>query len=262
MIELLQTLMMYTASLPLADPLLAIVLFLSLLVAVILGLELRRAWKSLPRSRNGVGFLLAVLGFPPAALFLVSYVLKSLFVPRAFLISSLAFDLLAGYVIWLSWKRGVGKLVAGALIAAALISLPSFYRYQEFPRSPYQDATAYLSKAIKPGEMVVHETKLSYFPAHFYAPRLDQTFLADLPGTPNDTFELGLQQAMDIYPMQDIEGVAAGLPGIYFVTFHQIFAEYRQLGIDPHPNLAWLNENYSPAGYRAFADLDVYYFVR
>lgn len=62
--------------------------------------------------------------------------------------------------------------------------------------------------------------------------------------------------------MWNIEGTAAGLPGIYFATFPQIFVEYRQLGVNAHPNLAGLNENCSQAGYQAFADLDMYYFVR
>lgn len=261
-VEILQAVIMFTASLPLVVPLMALALLLSLQVFIMIGIELGRAWKAGSEHRAGIGFLLSVFGLPPVILFLASYIIKPVFIPRAFLVSSLAFDLLAGYIIASTWKRGVGKLLAGALVLAAAISLPTHYLYQEFPRSPYRQAANYLESVIAPGERVVHETKLSYFPAQFYAPELAQVFLADPPGSPNDTFEPGSQQAMQIFPQPNLETAAADLTGVYFITFHQTLSEYQQMGYDEHPNLAWLRNNFHQAGYRAFSDLDVYYFVR
>ncbi len=266
LVEILQAVVMFTASLPLSAPLLALALLLSLQIFVMLGLELRRTWREEPERRSGIGLLLALGAFPPLALFAASYVVKPVFVPRAFLVSSLAFDLLAGAVIARTWSRGVGKLLALGFVLAAAISLPSHYTYQNFPRSPYKAAMTYLEGVVGPGERVIHETKLSYFPSAFYAPGLTQVFLVDPPDSPNDTFEPGSQQAMQIFPQADLEAAAGsgcpGCRGVYFVTYSQTFVEYAESGLSEHPNLHWLSERYRQVDRQVFADLEIYHFER
>jgi 4-amino-4-deoxy-L-arabinose transferase-like glycosyltransferase len=261
-VEILQAILMFAASLPLPVPLLALALLFSLQILAMLAIELRRAWKDLPERRAGMAFFLILLLLPPGLLFAASYVIKPVFVPRAFLVASLAYDLLAGLVIARTWSRGVGKLLAAAFLAAALVSLPSFYTYQDFPRSPYRQASAYLQGAVRPGELVIHETKLSFFPARYYAPQLPQVFLADPPGSENDTFEIASQQAMRIFPAPDLASAIGESQAVYFVTFSQTFGEYEAMGLPEHPNLVWLDGHMRRVGRVSFNDLEIYHYER
>jgi len=262
LVEILQAIVMFTSSLPLSGPLLALALLISLQILAMLALELRRGWKDLPERRTGITFLVLLFVLPPGLLFAVSFIMKPVFIPRAFLVSSLAYDLLSGFIIARTWSRGVGKLLAGAFLAAALISLPSFYTYQQFPRSPYRQAVSYLQIVYRPGDQIIHETKLSFFPAHFYAPGLPQVFLADPEGSPNDTFEPASQQAMQLFPQPDLASAVGESRRVYFITFSQTFREYEAAGLPEHPNLAWLDSNFQRVDRQVFNDLEIYRYER
>ncbi len=261
-VEILQAIVMFTASLPLPVPLLALALLFGLQILAILAIELRRSWKDAPAFRPGEMFLVILLLLPPGLLFAASYVIKPVFVPRAFLISSLAYDLLAGFIIARTWSPGIGKLLLAAFLAAAVISLPSFYLYQQFPRSPYRQAVAYLQDMFRPGDRVIHETKLSFFPSHYYAPQLPQVFLADPAGSANDTFETGSQEAMQMFPETDLASAVGVGTRVHFVTFSQTFGEYEALGFAEHPNLAWLDDHFRQVDRQLFNDLEIYTYER
>lgn len=258
LVEVIQAIIMFTASLPLAVPLLAIAMVLSLQIFVMLALELWRGRKQPP----SVLFWLLLLFVPPVLLFTASYIMRPVFVPRTFLVSSLAYAALAGLVISRTWSRGVGKLLAAAFVLAAAISLPSHYLYDQFPRSPYRQVTTYLEGQVQPGERVIHDTKLSYFPCHFYAPDLPQVFIADPPGSPNDTFEPGSQQAMQIFPQPDLPAAVGESNEIYFITFSQTFNEYQAMGLAEHPSIAWLTKHFRQVDRQVYSDLEIYHFQR
>lgn len=258
LVEIIQAVVMFTASLPLAVPLLALAMVLSLQILVMLLLEL---WRGRQEPPN-VLFWLLLLFVPPALLFTASYIMRPVFVPRTFLVASLAYDALAGLVIARTWSRGVGKLLAAAFVLAAAISLPSHYTYDEFPRSPYRQVTTYLESRVQVGDRVVHETKLSYFPSRFYAPKLAQVFVADPSGSPNDTFEPGSQQAMQIFPEPDLSAAVGDYKGVYFITFSQTFSEYEGIGLSEHPSIAWLDEHFTRVDRQVFRDLEVYHYQR
>ncbi len=257
-LEVIQALVMFTSSLPLPFLLLSFALFFSLLILIVLGLEL---WRS-RRSQAGLAFWLILLLLPPGLLLAASYVVKPIFIARAFLASSLAYDVLAGWVIARTWPRGLGKLLAAVFVLAAVISLPAHYTYSEFPRSPYRQAVQYLQKTALPGARIIHETKLSYFPAHFYAPGLAQVFLADRPGEANDTFEPGSQKAMNIFPEPDLAAAVGDSRNVYFITFTQTFKEYQDMGLAEHPNIAWLKAHFRQADRIVFQDLEIYHYER
>lgn len=258
LVEIFQAIIMFTAAMPLPQVLMLIAAVLSLQTLVLILIELWRYG----RRDIGAGFLAGFFIIPPVLLFAVSYLMRPVFVPRGFLVSSLAYFGLAGFVITRSWSRGAGKLIAAAFILAAALTLPSYYSFASFPRSPYKEAAAYVEQANKPGMLVIHETKLSYFPMHFYAPDLPQTFLADVPGSANDTFAPASQSAMNIFPAGDLPSAAQGKQTIFFITYSQVFAEYQQIGIGEHPSIKWLNENYHFASRIVFNDLEVYRYER
>ena len=256
--EIIQALVMFHAALPLPVILLVTTLFFSVLVLAFASLALwRRA-----RQEVGVGFLLLALLVPPVLLFIVSYLMRPVFVPRGFLISSLAYYGLIGTAVSVAWKQGPGKLIAGVFVVCALVTLPYHYWFESFPRSPYQEMVQYLTTQAQPTDCIIHETKLSYFPAHYYQPDLPQVFLADVPGSPNDTYAAASQQAMQIFPQPDLELAVDNADTVYFITFTQTFNEYQEMGLAEHPNLAWLNDHFTLAGKQVFNDLEVYRYTR
>ncbi len=261
--EIIQALVMFTASLPLPFGLLAVELFFSLLILIVIALELWRGRrKEIQPGLPGVLFWLIMALLPPGLLLAASYVVKPIFIPRAFLASSLAYDVLAGLVIAKTWSRGVGKALAAVFILAAALSLPGHYTYNDFPRSPYRQMAQYLQKNAAPDQRIVHETKLSYFPAHFYAPDLEQVFLADRPGEANDTFEPGSQKAMNMFPEPDLATAVGDSRSIYFITFTQTFQEYEEMGLAQHPSIGWLEDHFTQVDRVVFRDLEVYHYER
>ena len=257
-VEILQAVIMFTAALPLPGIWLIIAAILSLQVLVMVIVEAVRR-----RNRDsGLGLLASFAIFPPLMLFIVSYVMRPVFVPRAFFFSSLAFYGIAGGLIVKNWPKGPGVLILAGFVLAACVALPYQYSFNEFPRSPFDQASAYLDQVIQPGDVVVHDDKLSYFPCLYFDRALPQIFLADQPGSPNDTLAVASQQAMQIFPVQDIQSAVGAHPQVYFVVFRQTIDEYLAAGLADHPQLAWLKQHYRLENQVAFSDLEIYKFGR
>jgi hypothetical protein len=256
MLEVLQAALLFHGYLPLAPNLQAGLLLLSLLAIALTGFTLVRNGRE-----DGTGFLLAVLAVPPALLFAVSYAMRPVFVSRAFLPSALAYLILAAAAVRAAPKP-VRLAIVGCMLASAAISLPAQYTYHSFPRSPFPEAAAYLASHTAPDSAVVHDNKLSYFPMAIYAPLLEQSFLPDVPASPNDTLAAATQQAIGLFPAAGIEAATEGAEVVYFVVFERAIEEYRSAGLEDHPILAWLRLSFGQTEAKAFGDLKVYVFTR
>ena len=119
-----------------------------------------------------------------------------------------------------------------------------------------------LRELAVPGAVIVHENKLSYFPAHFYAPQMNQVFVADAPDSPNNTFELASQQAMQLFPQASLAAATQAYNDVYFVFFQLTVEEYAAAGLSQHPDLAWLDQHFQLADSRAVGDLNIYHYHR
>ncbi len=258
LVEIFQAVMMFSVNLPLEGALMIIAAVLSVQILVIVVIETMRGWRESP----GVRLLALILLLLPGTLFAISYLMRPVFVPRGFLISSLAYSALAGWIISRPGRRGIGVILAVTVIAAAAVSLLSFYTYKAFPRSAFREAAAYLGAVDREDVLILHDNKLSYFPVHYYAPDLAQKFLADEPGSANDTYAFASQQAIGLFPEPDVSMAAAGVDTVYFVVFQQAVDEYLALGEENHPVMSWLENEYRLAGVKSFTDLDVYEFER
>lgn len=257
LVEIIQALIMFCAALPLPGIWLIIGAIVSLQIMVMVIIEgLRRKNRD-----SGLSLLAAFAILPPVMLFVVSYIMRPVFVPRAFIFSSLAFYGIAGALAVKKWPKGPGILIGAGLIVAACISLPYQYTFNEFPRSPFDQATAYLTQKIQPGDIIVHDNKLSYFPFLYFERSLPENFLADAPGTSNDTLAFPSQQAMQIYPVKDIQTAVGSHAQVYFVVFDEAIQEYQAAGLSDHPILAWLKQHYHLQGQVAFNDLEIYQFT-
>jgi hypothetical protein len=255
-LEVVQALLLMHGFIPLPPAATAALLLFSLLaVSFTLLTILRSDW-----SRE-VTFVITVMVVPPAGLFLVSYVMRPVFVPRAFMLSGLAYLILAAHAIASARAATIRLALAGCFLGAAAVSLPYQYAFQAFPRSAFSEAAAYLVEHSGPADVVVHDNKLSFFPMYVYAPSLGQRFLADEPGSHNDTLAPETQQAMGLFPAASMEHAIRGEGRIFFVVFQRAIDEYRALGLED-PNLAMLQAMYTQAGETAFSDLLIYEFVR
>ena len=255
-IEVFQAVLQTHAFMPLEGWLLTIAAVLSLQCMVMVSLEAHKA-----RNLDSIGFTVLLWLGLPALLFSASYLMRPVFVPRGFITAMLGYFILAGWIIALSWKKGIGLIIASTFIILAAISLPSYYSFSEFPRSEFRIAAQYLMENAA-DDLIVHDNKLSYFPAHFYDPDLDQVFLPDEPGSHNDTYALASQQAIELFPADSLEDAVSEEDTVWFVVFSRAIEEYKGAGELTHPVLAELDKRYRLDQHNYFGDLEIYTFRR
>jgi 4-amino-4-deoxy-L-arabinose transferase-like glycosyltransferase len=255
-VEILQAGLFSASNLPLATTWLTPATIFSLGGVFLVFFELWRNRKTL----NDVRLLIWCTALPGTLLFLLSYLMRPLFVPRAFLASYLALDGLAGWAIWQGWSKGGGKILLGLFSLAALVTLPYQIAYSGFPRSPFKEAMAEISSEIQDKDIILHDNKLSFFPAHYYAPGLGQKFLGDEPGSSNDTYAVASQEAIGLYPEESIADAVAGAKRVVFILFKQTQEEFRELDYPQHPNLAWLETHGKLEKVTGWNDLQAYYY--
>ncbi len=257
-IEVIQAVILTTTQLPLPGIWLSVGLAASMIVLVIIAWETIRLW------RKGLlpGFLMALAAIPPILLFAASYIMRPVFVTRGFLAAVTGFLGLAGVIIAKKCPQIPAWLVLGGFITGAAVGLPYHYTFEEFPRSPYQTAMDDLRIKIVPGDRIIHDNKLSFFPSLYYAADLPQSFLMDEPGSGNDTLALASQRAMGIFPQNNLEQAVGGTDHVFFILFDVTLQEYLQSGKSDHPQLTWLKEHFHLTGITHYNDLLVYEFIR
>lgn len=257
LVEVLQGILQFHIFLPMEGPVMLIATLFSLQAMVLVGYEVFKA-----RKLPGVGLLSLLWIGLPVILFAVSYAMRPIFVPRGFILSMLAYAVLGGWMISRRWVKSIGPYLAAACIMASLISLPAFYQFSGFPRSEFRNATAFLRQNMQKGDAILHDNKLSYFPSHFYAPGLEQTFLPDEPGGHNDTFANASQKAMSIFPAVSVEQAVGDHERVWFVVFTRAIQEYAEGGMAIHPVMAQLDTQYYQISQKAFGDLEIYLYQR
>ena len=255
-LELVQAIVTFHAWLPLPSSALIVGVTGSLLAAALTGyIVLRRlhlGWQD--------GMLACLILVPPGLLFLASYVMRPVFVPRAFMLSLVAYLVLAGRAVAAARPRPLGWIVAGAFAAAAVVGLAAELTHRTFPRSPFREAAAYLAATPADGDLILHSNKLSYFPMFVYNPTLPQAFLPDEPGSHNDTLAEGTQQALGLFPTASVERSADGARRVRYVVFQRELEEMAWTAVGLPPALEWLYAHGGVPQRTAFNDLWVYDF--
>jgi hypothetical protein len=234
--------------------LLGLGLFTGLLLLALLAL---RVW----RTRSRAGWFLLLCWAPILLILLVSQ-WRPVYLERALLPSALFYLLAVG---WLLARGGLPRFLRLGLILLLLVtvagSLGGHYTYTGFPRPPFQRAVAYLQKYVEPGDAVVHTNKLTYFPMHLYSPDLSAVFLADLPGSPQDTLAYPTQEALGIFATSTITEAVGAAQRVWLVTFPRELEEMRAMGAE-HPALAWLRDRCVLVERERFGDLVVALYRR
>ena len=234
--------------------LLGLGLFAGLALLALLAL---RVW----RTRSRAGWFLLLCWVPVLLLFVVSQ-WRPVYLERALLPSALFYLVAAG---WLLARGGLPRLLrlglAALLVVTTAGSLGRHYTYAQFPRPPFQQVVNYLQGHVAPDDVVVHTNKLTYFPMRVYDPDLAGVFLADPPGSPQDTLALPTQEALGIFATPAITSAAGTAQHLWLVYFPREVEEARAVGME-HPALTWLQGRFVEVDREQFADLVVAHYRR
>ncbi len=259
---LIQTLLVFAFDFDNAAPpaiLLPVILFGALLILGLTTFEIGRRVRALDATaRRALSFAIVMSIGPIALLFVISQ-WRSVYIIRGLMPAFLGCTLLVGWML-AGMPRRAGWIAGSALGAAALVALPAYYTYAEFPRSPFEQVDRVLQGRALPTDGIVHDNKLSDFPMHYYGPTLSQTFIADPPGAASDTLAYPTQQALGLYATS-LDAATANKSRVWFIIFQRAIDEAQSQGL-VHPNLAWMQEHFRLVSLDRFNDLDLYSFER
>jgi mannosyltransferase len=249
--DVLQMLVVFTTHLPLPPVVFALALFITLAIFALATLELVRAFRR--GAPPALGLVLAFALVPPVLMFALSYVMRPIFVPRGVIVSSLAYYILLAYIVARA-PRAVPLTIA---VFIALLTLPFYYSaWGEWRRAPFAEANQFLRAHVQADDLILHDNKLSFFPMHFYDRTLPQQFLADPPGSSNDTLARGSQEALGLFPI-DFDVAVRGRTRVWFVIFQTAIDEAAQEG-RAHGNLSRLDALMRRGDVVAFGDVRIY----
>jgi len=255
LIEFLQLMLAFTTYQPLPGWFLPIALFITLAFDALLALEIARAVRR--GSNDKIGLPLVCVVFPPLALITLSYLVRPLFITRAVIFSALAFALLIGW--WLARSpRVVAQVALTIWLVMVAVALAFQYQYAEFPRSPFRAADEFLRARVQPGDLIVHDNKLSFFPMRFYDRALSQEWIADPPNAGSNTLSIETMRVLRVVPIQvsEVDGAR-----VWFVIFQRAIDEPYAGGQSP-ANLVWLQARYQQTDVERFNDLNIFRFEK
>ncbi|HZU87165.1 MAG TPA: glycosyltransferase family 39 protein, partial [Anaerolineaceae bacterium] len=121
-VEILQSVILSAANLPMPDTLMIAGAVASTLAMALVFFEGQRAFRG--DGRNRMGFLALIMVLVPGLLFIISYLMRPVFVTREFLVSILAYLGLAGVVLTRIKRRAMRWFLVLCFLVACLAALP------------------------------------------------------------------------------------------------------------------------------------------
>jgi uncharacterized membrane protein len=231
----------------------------ALVVVALLIVQVAFAARRLSRdSRHSLTFVLWLAVLTPLLMWVVSQ-FRPVYLERALLPSALMLYIALG---WLLTASRLPRVLAGAialvLLAIAIPSLHSLYTWDRFPNSPFRPAAAQIADAWQAGDVVVHQSKLSALPMVVYAPTLDQRFVRDIPGSPEDTLAEPTRDVLGIPALECVEAAGAGTSRVWYVSFAALREQAASAGREDIAGaVAWLDAHYTTAETWHWNDLEV-----
>ncbi|HUI90238.1 MAG TPA: glycosyltransferase family 39 protein [Anaerolineales bacterium] len=256
--RLITLLLVFITNLPLPNDWLPIALFISMIAVTIGVLQTIRTAR-----RNGAqeGLWTFYLAFaPPLLLFLFSQ-WEPVYIERALVPSG------AVFMLWLAWALVHTKLpglvqgfVLVLLAAASIMGIYEHVAYKDFPYGPFRALDASLQSHLQPGDLIVHSNKLSLLPAIYFDRRLPQVYIADVPGSPEDTLAPATQQVLDVSAKPDIQAAVGTAPRVWYIIYQSSIAEFQSSGYPTPPDLQFLDSHYTLAEKEIWDGVNVYLF--
>lgn len=231
----------------------------ALLVSLLLAVQVVVVWRRLrPAARRALVVVLWLALAPPLLMWLVSQA-RPVYLERALLPSALLLFVALG---WLFAAGGLPRPLAvfTALVALAVAGagLVSHYGWETFPNAPYQQAATEVAAGWQAGDVVVHQSKLSALPMVVYAPALDQRFVRDLPGSPEDTLAEPTREVLGVPALDCVQAVGPLASRVWYVTFTRLREQSQAAGrADVAAGVAWLDAHYAAAQTWTLNDLEL-----
>ncbi len=210
--RLFTLLLVFTTNLPLPNNWLPIALFIAL-VLVIVGIL--QTLRMIRKDSFEEGLWTLYLSFaPPLLLFLFSQ-WEPVYIERALVPSG------AVLMLWIAWaltQTKLSHLIQGlAFILLAVASIMGIYEhvaFKDFPYGPFQALDASLQSRIQSGDLIVHSNKLSLLPAIYFDRSLPQVYIADTPGSPEDTLAPATQEVLGVSAKPNIQTAVSNAPRV------------------------------------------------
>jgi 4-amino-4-deoxy-L-arabinose transferase-like glycosyltransferase len=258
--KLFTLLLVYITNTPLPASLIAFALAIVLVVMVIGVIQTIRYNR---QTNTGTGNWLFYLSFvPPLFLFLFSQ-WRPVYIERALLPSG------AIFCIWLAWvvrntnlQKPVQYTLLGLLGLSSLLGIYQHLTYRDFPYGPFQALDLSLRERVEAEDIIVHSNKLSMLPAMCFDSTLSQSFIGDEPGSQADTLAAATQQVLGIEAEPGIESATSNASQVWYIVYTRSVAEYKTGGHKTHPDLEFLNANYTLQSVEDWDGLQLYFFTK
>jgi hypothetical protein len=215
------------------------------------------------RTRSRALWFVALCWIPVVSLLIASQ-WRPLYLERALLPSAILYLVAVG---WLLSRGGLPRIISvglSVLIAVTTAgSLMAHYSYAEFPRPPFESAAEFLQSNLneQDGEEVIHTSKLTYFPMYYYTPDAAGKFLADPPGSAQDTLAEPTQQALEIFDTDTITVAVGEADLVWLVYFTREIEEASAAG-EESPALSWIEDRFELVEQTFFNDLVIAQYQR
>jgi 4-amino-4-deoxy-L-arabinose transferase-like glycosyltransferase len=255
--SLFTLLLVFTTNTPLPGTWILPGLVVAILVLAIGLLETIRA------KDKGNGVWVLYLSFtPPLFLFVFSQWIP-VYIERALLPSG------AFFCLWLAWiihRTNLSNMGRGLLLGMLALSFSAgIYQhlaYRGFPYGPFKEMTTFLHESTKPGDLILHSNKLSMLPAMYFDRTLPQTFIGDQPGGVTDTLASATQQVLGIEEEMDIISATGEAERVWYIIYQQSIDEFVQAGKSTHPDIDYLNTEFTLQADETWGDLQLFLYTR
>ncbi len=252
----------YVSNPTLSEVWIAFALFTALTVLVLGVVQTVRANRmKMEAAQNGI-WLLYLAFAPPVLLFIFSQWFP-VYLERALLPSG------AIFCIWLAWalNRTRAPALLGVLVIPLLLVSTGTGIYQHLTDTgglygPFDKIDASLEARYQHGDVIVHSNKLSLVPAFYFDPYLPQIFIADPPGSPNDTLALASQRVLGVISSPDIASATNGANRVWFIIFKASIDEFTSAGAPTHPQLQYLEDAFQLQSDETWGNVEIYLFAK
>lgn len=258
--KILTLLLVYITNTPLPASLVAAALAIVLIV-VIVGMIQTIRYSRLTGAKDGLWFL--YLSFAPPLFLLLFSQWMPVYVERALLPSG------AIFCIWLAsvlTQTNLSKVARYSLLAllgiSSVLGIYQHITYQDFPYGPFRELDASLRQRMEIQDVIVHSNKLSMLPARLFDPDLPQTFIGDPPGSATDTLAPATQQILNVRAETDIRSATRDAKRVWYIIYQRSIEEYRARGSSTHPDIEYLDSQYSLQSQETWGGLQVFLYTK
>ncbi len=258
--KLFTLILFYLPHLPLPNSLLIIGLLLAMLITTLAFFQTYLSAKNkLPNTNYGL-WLAYLAFFPPLLLWVISQ-FTSVYIERALLPSH------AIFCIWLAWAltetkapKIIQTFTLSLVVTCAAIGFWQHLTYKGFPYADYQAVNHSLQNQIQTGDVIIHSSKLSYLPAFYFDPTIQQGFILDPENSDVDTLAPATRQILGLTEYATIEAATQNVKRVWFVIYQESIQEYADNSLT-HPHLEYLDAHFKLQSKENINSAEIYLYI-